>query len=114
MTRVVVYQGLPILDDESAYQFAARLLAEGRVVGESPPDKLFWDRWFMVNDGSWYAQYFLGWPALLAPFEALGLPQLANPALHECVLQVFRDVVYPAPPSGQQLRLRYPIAFAPR
>jgi len=33
----------------------------------------------MCNAGTFYPQYFLGWPALLAPFTVLGLPWLANP-----------------------------------
>jgi hypothetical protein len=41
--------------------------------------KLFFDRAFMINDGKFYSQYFLGWPALLAPGVALGAPWLMNP-----------------------------------
>lgn len=34
--------------------------------------------------------------------------------LHECILDVFRNISYPSPPSGQTLTLRYPLAFAPQ
>ncbi|TNE89143.1 MAG: hypothetical protein EP330_11935 [Deltaproteobacteria bacterium] len=36
-----------------------------------------------------------------------------DPDMHDCILDVFRDITYPAPPSGQTLTLRYPLAFAP-
>ena len=71
--------GADISDDESAYRFMAELLASGRLYAESPPMKLFFDRAFMINDGKFYSQYFLGWPALLSPGAALGIPQLMNP-----------------------------------
>lgn len=75
----LVLQEMPVTDDESAYLFAARTVASGQVSVPSPPDKLFWDRAFMYNDGTFYSQYFLGWPALLAPFTLLNLEVLANP-----------------------------------
>ncbi len=77
--HLLVLQQMPVTDDESAYLFAARLVASGQVAVPSPPDKLFWDRAFMYNGGTFYPQYFLGWPALLAPFARLGLEGLANP-----------------------------------
>ncbi len=75
--RVVL--GADIADDESAYRFMSEVLASGRLYAESPPMKLFFDRAFMVNDGKFYSQYFLGWPALLAPGVGLGVPSLMNP-----------------------------------
>lgn len=79
--------------DESAYRFMADLLSHGRLYGHSPPDKLFYDRRFLVNDGKMYAQYFLGWPALLAPFQRLGLPELANPFWFACTVPILFDTV---------------------
>ena len=79
LIRWRVLMGADIADDESAYRFMAELLASGRLYAESPPMKLFFDRAFMINDGSFYSQYFLGWPALLAPGAALGVPSLMNP-----------------------------------
>jgi len=79
LIRWRVLQGADIADDESAYRFMAELIASGRLYAESPPMKLFFDRAFMINDGKFYAQYFLGWPALLAPGVALGVPSLMNP-----------------------------------
>ena len=78
-THLVILQRTPVTDDESTYLFAAQHLGDMRLWVTSPADKLFWDRAFMINDGRWYTQYFLGWPALLAPFTALGVSALANP-----------------------------------
>lgn len=76
--RLWVLDSAPLTDDESSYRFTAQLLASGHLVGESPPGKLFWDRSFMINDGRFYSQYFLGWPALMVPFLWLGLSGFAN------------------------------------
>ncbi len=79
LIRSQVLLDADIADDESAYRFMSELLLSGRLYAESPPMKLFFDRAFMINDGRLYAQYFLGWPALLAPGMAIGLPGLMNP-----------------------------------
>jgi len=76
--RTFLLGGVPIADDESAYRLMAELVASGRVAGESPPLELFFDNRFLINDGQLYAHYFLGWPALLAPFVLLGVPGFAN------------------------------------
>ena len=46
----------------------AETLALGKLKIQSPPGPGFFDRTFMINDGFLYAQYFLGWPALMMPF----------------------------------------------
>lgn len=73
-------QRMPLTDDENVYRFATQILAEGRLFLPSDPDKDFFDHLFLINDGRTYTQYFLGWPALLAPFLALGLEGYANAA----------------------------------
>jgi hypothetical protein len=40
--------------------------------------KLFFDNVFMINDGHLYAEYFLGWPALMVPGVLLGIPGYMN------------------------------------
>jgi hypothetical protein len=76
--RLVVLRDAPLSDDESPYRFMAELLATGRLQAPSPPLKLFYDRPFMVNDGRLYAQYFVGWPALMAPGIWLGIGGYMN------------------------------------
>ena len=43
------------------------MLATGRLWADSHPLKEFFDRVFMINDGKFYGQYFIGWPALMVP-----------------------------------------------
>ncbi|MCZ6782286.1 MAG: hypothetical protein O7G30_03165 [Proteobacteria bacterium] len=76
--RTFVLQGAPLTDDESAYRFMAQCLIGGRVSAPSPPMKLFFDNVFMVNDGSLYAHYFIGWPALLSPGVIFGATGYMN------------------------------------
>lgn len=71
-------QRMPLTDDETAYLFSSRTLAEGRLFLPSDADKDFFDHVFLVNDGRVYSQYFLGWPALLLPLLLLGLEGYAN------------------------------------
>ena len=52
--RYGLMRGAPLTDDESAYRFAAELLASGRLWVASPPMKLFFDQSFMINDGRLY------------------------------------------------------------
>lgn len=68
-----------IVDDEPVYQFGAELLASGRLYAQSPEPNIFWERIFIVSDGKWYPQYFLGWPFLLVPGIWIGMPELMNP-----------------------------------
>jgi hypothetical protein len=77
--RRFVLHNMPLTDDESVYRFAAQLLASGRLWAASPPMKIFFDHTFMINDGHLYPQYFLGWPALMAPGVWLGDTGLMNP-----------------------------------
>lgn len=74
-----VYQHTLVMQDEEVYRFGAQILATGRLYAESPPDRLYYATNLVINDGKWYPQYFIGWPALLAPFMKLGVPGLANP-----------------------------------
>jgi 4-amino-4-deoxy-L-arabinose transferase-like glycosyltransferase len=79
--RSVLLRDTRITDDEPAYEFSARLLAEGRLHVPSPPHREFWQRVFFINDGRWYPEYWLGWPALLAIGVRLGAEGLVNPCL---------------------------------
>jgi hypothetical protein len=98
--RIWLLEGAPLADDESAYRFAAQLLASGRLWVSSPELKLFFDQNFMINDGRLYPVYFLGWPALLAIGELIDAPGLVNPVLSAltvpALLRILRHFVGPA------------------
>ncbi len=81
LLRLLLMHGAPIADDESAYRFAAQLLASGRLSVPSPPLKIFFDQNFMINDGRLYPVYFLGWPALLAVGIWIHASWFVNPVL---------------------------------
>jgi hypothetical protein len=72
-------RGARLTDDESAYLFMSELIARGRLTMPSHAMPRFFDNAFMINDGQFYAKYFVGWPLLLAPGTALGVPELMNP-----------------------------------
>ncbi len=76
--RAFVLRGAVVTDDESAYRFMAQVLASGRLWVDSHPMKAFFDRVFMINDGRFYGQYFIGWPALMAPGVFLGATGYMN------------------------------------
>lgn len=96
----LVLRGAPLFDDESAYRMSAWMLAHGQLTMALPSDPELWRRAQLVaDDGRYYTQYFLGWPALWAPFVRLGMPSLANPLFHAltvpAVLAVLTRVVRP-------------------
>jgi hypothetical protein len=76
--RLLVLHGAPLTDDEGAYRFMAQLLASGRLWADSHPLKVFFDRVFMINDGKFYSQYFIGWPLLMAPAVYAGATGFIN------------------------------------
>ena len=76
--RAFVLRGAVVTDDESAYRFMAQVLASGRLFVDSHPMKAFFDRVFMINDGKFYGQYFIGWPALMVPGVYLGATGYMN------------------------------------
>jgi hypothetical protein len=76
--RALMLRGTALTDDESAYRFMAEVLASGRLWVESPPSKTFFDRVFMINDGRFFGQYFIGWSALMVPGVFIGATGYMN------------------------------------
>ena len=76
--RTYLLDGAPLTDDASAYRYMAQVLATGKVYGESPPLKLFFDNRFMINDGKVYSHFFIGWSALMVPGVWLGITGFMN------------------------------------
>lgn len=92
----LVLGAIPHVSDEVAYLFQAEALAQGRLGFPPPPDwEAFGFLHTRVQDGLWHGIMSPGWPALLAPGVALGLPGLVNPlfaglsvvALHRYLLR---------------------------
>lgn len=82
MTALVsgrVFERVPHLEDEVAYLFEAKLLAQGQAVMASPqPSRPFWQPFVIDQAGNRFGKYPLGWPALLAAGVALGQAWVVN------------------------------------
>ncbi|MGD8626707.1 MAG: glycosyltransferase family 39 protein [Anaerolineae bacterium] len=77
-----VFEGLPHLEDEVAYLFQARTLAQGRLTVPSPePVDSFWTPFVIDYQGRRFGKYPPGWPAVLALGTMVGVPWLVNPIL---------------------------------
>jgi 4-amino-4-deoxy-L-arabinose transferase-like glycosyltransferase len=76
------FEGLPHLEDEVAYLFQARTMAQGRLTVPSPePVDSFWTPFVIDYQGRRFGKYPPGWPAVLAPGVMAGVPWLVNPIL---------------------------------
>jgi len=97
--RFYVVDSMYLTDDESAYLFAARSISSGQLFVDSPEQKLFYDRVFMINDGRFFPQYFYGWPLLLAVGMILKVPFLVNSLFFagSCIL-IYRILCHRANP----------------
>lgn len=68
--------------DEWANMYQADLFAHLRAYGTPPPcAALFQSFWVFFYEGRSFCQYTPGWPLVLAPFQGLGVPWLANPVV---------------------------------
>jgi hypothetical protein len=69
-------------NDGAGARFQAEVVAIGRLAVPAPPvPEPFRVSLTLVRDGKWFAQYYPGFPAILAPFVRLDLDWLANPLL---------------------------------
>ncbi len=90
--RVLVLRGVEVTDDENAYRFQAWILEHGALTASSVAAELrpFFDNQFIINDGRWYASYFIGHPALLALARQLSVEEALGPlCAGACTLLTF-------------------------
>ena len=77
-----VFDRMAHLEDEMAYLWQAQVIAGGQLTVPSPPSpKSFLFPFVVDYDGQRFGKYPIGWPALLAIGERLGLRFLINPLL---------------------------------
>jgi hypothetical protein len=89
ISTFLVFENVPHVSDEIAYQFQARALALGTLAIPTPPHSEFFGIVHTINDGTkWYGIMSPGWPALLAIGEILHTPWLVNPILGALTLIV--------------------------
>jgi len=77
-----IFQGIPHLEDEFAYVWQAKVIAQGDLIIPSPPEhKSFLVPFVVDHDGQRFGKYPIGWPTMLSLGERLGVPWLVNPFL---------------------------------
>jgi hypothetical protein len=77
-----IYEGVPHLEDEIAYAWQARLLAEGKLSIPAPfHPKSFLVPFVVDYEGQRFGKYPPGWPLVLSAGVWLGARQLVNPLL---------------------------------
>src|SRR3954466_5932675 len=67
----------PNTQDESVYLFQAKTLAPGHLTMPAPPHPEFFEAAHLLVSPRFAAKYLPGHAAILAPFQALGVPWLA-------------------------------------
>jgi len=84
-----VLAGIPHVHDEIVYVFQAKIFNLGRLTVESPcaPEAFVFPH--VISNGRWYGQYPPGYPLLLMPWVALGIPWLLNPLLASLSIVLF-------------------------
>ena len=77
-----IFENVPHLEDELAYVWQARLLADGALTIPSPPhEKSFLVPFVVDHNGQRFGKYPPGWPLVLSIGVALGVRHLVNPIL---------------------------------
>lgn len=95
-----------VVDDEFAYRVQAAILARGRATLPAPEDPELFRNSFLLIDARrdvYATQYHWGWPLLLAPFQAIGLPRAAGLVMLALALVLARRVgaaLYPDRPTS--------------
>lgn len=79
---LVIFEGIPHIQDSVAYLFQARIYEQGHLYLPSPPDSAAFAVTHVVDDGTrWFSKYLPGWPALLSLGVLAGAPWLVNPVI---------------------------------
>ena len=79
---VRVFEAIPHIEDEIAFAWQARLIADGKLTIDSPAHaKSFLIPFVVDHDGKRFAKYPLGWPTLMGVGVALGMRTIVNPLL---------------------------------
>ena len=76
------FEGIPHLEDEIAYVWQARAIADGNLTVASPPQaESFLVPFVVDHNGQRFGKYPLGWPVVLAIGVRLGIRSFINPLL---------------------------------
>lgn len=76
------FEGIPHLEDEIAYVWQARAIADGNLTVTSPSQaRSFLVPFVVDHNGQRFGKYPLGWPVILAIGVRLGIRSMINPLL---------------------------------
>ncbi len=90
--KFLLFDGIPHVSDELAYQFQSRAFATGQLGFEVPQGREFFIVPHTTFDGGlWHSVMNPGWPMLLAVGQFLGLPFLVNPLLGAAALPLLHS-----------------------
>ncbi len=79
---VDVFEAMPHIEDEIAFVWQAKAIAEGHLTVPSPPHpKSFLIPFVVDYNGQRFGKYPLGWPTMLAVGQFLGVRTFVNPLL---------------------------------
>ena len=79
---VRIFEAIPHIEDEIAFTWQARLIADGKLTIDSPAhSKSFLIPFVVDHEGKRFAKYPLGWPTLMGVGVALGMRTIVNPLL---------------------------------
>ncbi len=80
---IVIFEGLPHIEDEMAFTWQAKVIARGQLTVPTPEPcpKCFLVPFVVDYHGLRFGKYPLGWPVVLAAGEKLGIRAWINPLL---------------------------------
>ncbi len=82
LISINIFEGIPHLEDEYAYLWQARVIAQGELTVPSPPEhKSFLVPFVVDYHGERFGKYPIGWPVVLSFGERVNLRWLVNPLL---------------------------------
>jgi hypothetical protein len=96
--------------DEWAYTFQAAIFAKLRAFSHKPQcSAALQNFWVFWKDERVFSQYPPGWPLVIAPFVALGVPWLAAPVAHGglavAVARLTRRILHRSGSNGRAIRI---------
>jgi 4-amino-4-deoxy-L-arabinose transferase-like glycosyltransferase len=111
---LVVLERTPHIQDEVAYLFQAKCLAEGLLTASPPPEPEAFSYYLLtVADGRWYGVMNPGWPMVLALGVALGATWLVNPLIAALTVLVIHTLTRRLADRGTANLLTLLLAVSP-
>ena len=85
----VCFRHIPHINDEIGYLFQAKIFGLGKLYVPSACGQGAFNFTHIINNGRWYSQYPPGFPLILLPGLAAGVPWIINPLLAALSIGLF-------------------------